>query len=172
MSSSDLETRISLEVFHRHVVFTHLKDEAASVLAELERRADHFGEPLSRLLADCVKRSYPSENHFQEDVWHVREVPLDRCYFAHTDFRGHPVPKNERFVDFMRTQQREIDSGSFPCSLEICAPWSKSQMPEPLVREREPGQFYVLDGQLRVIRHWYHKIPNVRVFIYRGQLGV
>jgi hypothetical protein len=170
--SSDLETRISLEVFHRHVVVTHLKEKAVSVLAELERRAGQSGEPLSRLLAECVKYHYPSESHFQDDRWYVREVPLEGCYFAHTDFRGHPVPKNERFVDFMRRQHREIESGSFPCSSEIRAPWSECQMLQPLVREREPGKFYVLDGQLRVIRHWYHKVSNVKVFIYRGQLAV
>jgi hypothetical protein len=170
--NSDVETRISLKVFHRHLLVTHLKDKAVSVLAELERLAGQSGEPLSALLAEYVKCNYPRESHFQEDDWHVREVQLDSCYFAHTDFRGHPVPKNGRFVDFMRTQHREIESGSFPCSSEIHAPWSESQMPEPLVREREPGKFYILDGQLRVIRHWYHKVPNVKVFIYRGQLAV
>ncbi len=130
-----MEIRIPLEVFHRHVVVTHLKDKASSVLAKLERRAGQSGESLSQLLAECVQSNFPRERHFQEDAWHVREIPLDRCYFAHTDFRGHPVPKNERFVDFMRTRHREIESGSFPCSSQIRGLWSESQMPEPLIRE-------------------------------------
>jgi hypothetical protein len=45
-------------------------------------------------------------------------------------------------------------------------------MPEALVRERESEKYYILDGQLRVIRHWYHQVPDVKVFIYRGQLAI
>ena len=67
----------------------------------------------------------------------------------------------------MKDLRQEIESGLFPCSNEIRAPWSGA-MPEPLVQERGADRFYVLDGQLRVIRHWYHNIPNVRVFIYKG----
>jgi hypothetical protein len=170
--SSGSETRISIEVFHRHFIVTHLKEKAAEVLDEIERRARESGEPLGGLLAECVKYHYPSETHFHEDDWYARDAPLDGCYFAHTDFRGHLVPKDARFVDFMYTQHEAIESGSFPCSSEISAPWSENQMPPPLVRERKPGKFYVLDGQLRVIRHWYHNVPNVKVFIYRGKLAV
>ena len=42
-------------------------------------------------------------------------------------------------------------------------------MPEPLVQEREAGMYYILDGQLRVIRHWYHNVQNGKVLIYRGR---
>ena len=170
--SSDTETKISLEAFHRHFIVTHLKGEATCVLEELERRAGQSGVPLRSLLAEYVKFHYPDEPHFLGDSWYVREVPLDRCYFAHTECHGYPVPKNERFVDFMPTQNEQIEAGSFPCSSKIRAPWSETQMPPPLVREREPGKYYILDGQLRIIRHWYHNVPNVRVFIYRGQLHV
>jgi len=45
-------------------------------------------------------------------------------------------------------------------------------MPQPLVSERKLGKYYILDGQLRVIRHWYHQLPNVKVFVYRGKLDV
>jgi hypothetical protein len=36
-----------------------------------------------------------------------------------------------------------------------------------------PGRerYYVLDGQLRLIRHWYHHISSVTVYIYRGKTG-
>lgn len=33
-------------------------------------------------------------------------------------------------------------------------------------------RFYVLDGQLRVIRHWYHNISDIRAYVYRGKLNV
>ena len=168
--SSDLETRISLEVFHRHFLVTHLKGNAACVLDQLERRAQRSGESFGSLLEELVASCYP-QSEYRDDNWYVREVPLDRCYFAHTDFRDRPVPKDQRFVDFLSNQRQEIESSSFPCSSEIRAPWS-GQMPEPLVRERGPKKYYVLDGQLRVIRHWYHNVSNVRVFIYRGQLDV
>jgi hypothetical protein len=93
--------------------------------------------------------------------------PLDKCYFAHTDFRYRWVPKDKRFADFLHGRLQEIEHGSFPCSWEIRAPWS-GQMREPLAREREPGKYYILDGQLRVIWHWYHQEPNVRAFVYEG----
>lgn len=71
----------------------------------------------------------------------------------------------------MNNQRNEIETGSFPCSSEICASWL-GLMPEPLVQEREADKYYILDGQLRVIRHWYHNVPSVRVFIYRGNCNV
>jgi hypothetical protein len=168
--SSDLETRIPLEFFHRHFVLTQMKDTAAEVLDKLEQRANQSGEPLGKLLAEWMEAHYP-QSGFRDDAWYVREVPLDKCYFAHTDFRLRSVPKHQAFVAFMHDKRQEIESGSFPCSSEIRAPWS-GQMPEPLVQERRPEKYYVLDGQLRVIRHWYHAVPNVKVFIYRGQLDL
>jgi hypothetical protein len=169
-----LETRLSLEVFQRHFIVTHLKDKAAGVLDELERRASQSGKSFGTLLAEYVKShpDYTEEKHFQEDCWYAKEIPLDVCYFAHSDFREHPVPKDERFVDIMPTKREEIELDSFPYSFEIRAPWSETPMPEPLVCERNPGKYYILDGQLRVIRHWYHHIPNVKVFVYRGKLNV
>jgi hypothetical protein len=168
--SSNLESRISLEVFQRHFVLTHMKDEAAGLFDELKKRADGHGESFDNLLAEWIKRNY-KQGGFQDDNWNVREVPLDWCYFAHTDFRGFPVPKDQRFLDFLSNQREIVESDSFPCSSRICAPWS-GPMPEPLAQERGHEKYYILDGQQRVIRHWYHYVPNVRVFIYRGQLEV
>jgi hypothetical protein len=168
---SDSEARIPLELFHRHLVRVHGKGEAATILDTLERKASQSGEPFRELVKEWVKCKYPEEISYQEENWYVTEVPLASCYFAHDDFRLRWVPKNERFVDFMRDKRDEIESGSFPCSSEIRAPWPGS-MPEPLVREREPRKFYILDGQMRVIWHWYHNVPTVRVFIYRGKLAV
>jgi len=170
--NSDSETQISLEVFHRHFLVTHLKGKADCLLDELERRAHQSGEPFGSLLAALVRSCY-EQPEYQDDNWYGKEVPLDRCYFAHPDFRCRPVPKGNRFVDFMHDKRQEIESGCFPCYSEILAPWS-GQMREPLVVERERGteKYYVLDGQLRVIRHWYHNFPNVKVFIYRGRLTV
>ena len=41
------------------------------------------------------------------------------------------------------------------CSAEIRARWSDNKMPPPLIRVRKDRKSYVLDGQLRVIRHCY-----------------
>jgi hypothetical protein len=169
--SSDLETRIPLEDFHRHFIKIHKKTEAAGVLDELERRAARSGDPIGKLLAEWMECQYPQMG-FRDDNWFARGISVNMCYFAHTDFRCFcKVPKNERFVDFMQDKRQEIESGSFPLSSEIRAPWL-GQMPEPLVQEREPEKYYVLDGQLRVIRHWYHNVSTVQVFIYRGKLAV
>jgi hypothetical protein len=169
--SSDLETRISLEVFHRHFLVTHLKGNAARVLDELERRVKGSIEPFGSLLAALVA-SYDPKASYQDDNWFARDVQLDECYFAHTDFRHRSVPKNGRFVDFLCNRLQEIERGSFPCSWEIRAPWSETPMPPPLVQERGSGKCYILDGQLRVIRHWYHQVPNVKVLEYRGKHDV
>ncbi len=169
--NSDLETRVPLEDFQRHFMFTHMKGAAGGVFDELQQRAERSDKSLAYLLAEWIKGKYP-QGAYQDDNWYVREVPLVSCYFAHTDFRCRPVPKDQRFVDFMRNQREEIESGSFPCSSEILAPWSGPPMPEPLAQEREPGKYYILDGQLRVIRHWYHNVSNLKVFIYRGQRDV
>jgi len=164
------ETPIPLEGFHRHFVLTHRKDSAQALLDQLKQEAETSGKPFATLLSGWIKSNYP-QCAFQDDNWYEREIPLDNCYFAHTDFRGYSIPKDQRFVDFMPTKRQEIDSGTFPCSLGIRAPWS-GPMPEPLVQERGPEKYYVLDGQLRVIRHWYHNVPTVRAFIYRGQCDV
>jgi hypothetical protein len=166
---SELETRISLELFHRHFISTHMKGAAAGVLNQLQQGANQSGELLSKHLDDWMKSHY-SQSGFRDDAWYAREIPLNDCYFAHTDFRLRPVPKDHAFVEFMRDKREEIDAGTFPLSAEIRAPWQ--QMPEPLIQERGDERYYVLDGQLRVIRHWYHAVPNVKVFIYRGQLAM
>ena|SRR2546427_8067672 len=168
--SSELESQISLETFHRHFLVTHLKGKAACVLDQLERRVHPSGQPFGSLMAELVASCYP-QGGYRDDAWYVKEVPLDMCYFAHTDFRHRRVPKGQRFVDFLDSRLQEIEQGSFPCSWDIRAPWS-GPMPEPLVQERETQKYFILDGQLRVIRHWYHQVPNLRVFIYRGQLDV
>jgi hypothetical protein len=130
------------------------------------RRAEQNGEPFARLLAEWIEQNYPQRG-FQDDNWYVKEVPLTSCYFAHTDFRGFPVPKNARFVDFLCNQRQQIDSDLFPCSSQIYSPWL-GPMPEPLAQERGHERYYILDGQMRVMRHWYHEVPNVRVFAYEG----
>jgi len=169
--SSEAENRIPLEDFHRHFLVTHLKGNSDRLLDRLEDRARQRREPFSSLLADLVASCYPQPGYLDND-WHVREIPLEMCYFAHTDFRHYRVPKGQRIIDFLDKQVQEIERGSFPSSREIRAPWS--EMPEPLVQERgrDSGRYFVLDGQLRVIRHWYHQIPKVKVFVYRGKLEV
>ena len=168
---SDEEAPISLETLHRHFLLTHLKGEAACVLNRLERRAKEAHESVADLLADLVG-CWNKPDAYRDDKWRAKEIPIGGCYFAHTDFRHRRVPKDQRFVDFLGGALQEIESGCFPCSWEIRAPWESTPMREPLVQERGQGRYYVLDGQLRVIRHWYHGIPNVRVFIYRGKSGV
>ena len=137
---------------------------------ELERQADQSAKPLDILVKEWVAFNYPQPG-WRDDNWYSRDIPIGKCYFAHTDFRIRPVPKNQRFIDFMHDKRQEIESGLFPCASEIRAPWLEP-MPEPLVQERGSERYYVLDGQLRVMRHWYHNVPNVKVFIYRGQAGV
>jgi len=164
------ENRLSIEDFHRHFLCTHLKGAAKAVLTQLKQDADESGTLLSALMAQYIKSKYP-QPAFRDDNWFRREVPLDACYFAHTDFRGYTVPKDQRFVDFMTNKHREIEAGTFPCSSEIRAQWS-GPMPEPLVQERGAERYYILDGQLRVIRHWFHNVSPVPVLIYTGQCSV
>jgi hypothetical protein len=168
---SDIETRIPLETFHRHFICTHLKGKSAEVLDQLQQQAHRSDKPFGKVLREWMKSSCYLQSGFRDDAWYAKEIPLNNCYFAHTDFRLRPVPKDHLFVEFMYNKREEIDAGVFPCSAEIRAPWS-GPMPEPLVQERGDERYYILDGQLRVIRHWYHSVPNVKIFIYRGQLAV
>lgn len=166
VTSSGRETLVALEYFHRHFVITHFKKDASNVVAEAKKKAAESGISFSTALAEKISSKY-SEHAYQDDNWYLKEVPLDTCYFAHTDFRLYPVPKDQRFIDFMQTRREEIELGTFPCSYEIRYPITGS-MPEPLAREREPGRYYILDGQLRIIRHWYHGVSKVKLFVYRG----
>jgi hypothetical protein len=170
--SADSE-KIPPEVFQLHCLATHLKGDAAVVLDRLTQEAARSGPPFASLLAGQLASCYPENRAWLEDEWYRLEVPLDKCYIAHEDFRHRRVPKDKRFVDFLDTQLKEIESGSFPCSFEIRTPW-RGKMLEPLVKDRgtEIEKYYVLDGQLRVIWHWYHHKPNVKVFIYRGKLPI
>jgi len=164
------ENRISIEDFHRHFLFTHLKGAAEAVFSELKQNADQSGTPFPAVIAQYIKSKYP-QGAFRDDNWFLRQVPLNACYFAHTDFRGYAVPKNQPFIDFMANKHGEIEAGTFPCSAEIRAQWS-GPMPEPLVQERGVERYYILDGQLRVIRHCFHNVSPVPVLIYRGQCSV
>lgn len=148
----------------------HLKGEgeADRELDRLERQARQSGEPVDKLLAEEMSSRFKARG-YGDDNWYSTEVPLDRCYVAHTQFHGDPAPKNQRFVDFLQSRRQEIESGAFACSDKIRGEWSDN-MPKPIVVERESGRYYILDGQLRVARHWYHNVQNVKVFIYRGTL--
>ena len=171
--TSDSEPPIPLEAFHQHLVIVHGKGEAAAVLHTLNRQANQFGDPLAKLIAAWVKCKFPNERSYQEESWFEREIPVNACYIAHTDFHCLcELHKDESFADFMRDKRRQIDSDVFPFSPVIRAPWPQDPMPPPLVRERQPGKFYVLDGQLRVIWHSYRNLSNVKVFIYRGKLDL
>jgi hypothetical protein len=158
--------KIALEVFHRHILVSHLKGNAARVVDRLEQLANQLGEPFGNLLSELVT-SYDSKPEWKEDEWYGDEIAIDNCYFAHTDFRLYPVRKDMRIVDFLNEHRTIIESGCFPCSQYIRAPWS-GPMLELLVSERELGKYYVLDGQLRLIWHWCHQIPNVKVYMYKG----
>jgi hypothetical protein len=93
--TSDQGKRISLEVFQRHFLLTHLKGNSERFLNQLESRAHRSGESFADVLAELVSSSY-DQTAFQDDEWYVREIDLDSCYCAHADFRLFPVPKNER----------------------------------------------------------------------------
>ncbi len=166
--SANSGTPVRLDDFLGHIIRTHLKDNAASVLCEIRRRVRQADLPdeLS-LLKKCVASSYPDRPSFVDDNWREIDVDLDRCYFAHGDFRGCQVPKDGRFVDFVESQRGNIQLGTFPCSSEIRTPLALP-VPPPLVRERVAGKYYVLDGQLRMIKHCYHRVPRATVFMYTG----
>ena len=168
--STGAETKISLEDFYIHFITTHRKERAPDLLSELACQARHLDQPFTSLLAEWMSVNYPQEG-FRDDNWYATEIPVEWCYFAHSDFRGAWVPKDKRFVDYLPKQRYAIESASFPCASQICASWTGT-MPEPLAQERGPNRYYILDGQLRVIRHWYHKVQNIRVFVYRGERPV
>jgi hypothetical protein len=168
---SDVETRIPLETFLLHFIRTNLKGSANEVLERLQEQAHRSSEPFCKVMEDWMKSSPYSQSGFRDDAWYAGEISLDNCYFAHKDVHClFSVPKDHTFVEFMRDKREAIDEGTFPLSAKIRAPWH--EVPEPLVQERGDERFYILDGQLRVIRHWYHAITKVKVFIYRGKLEV
>jgi hypothetical protein len=169
--SSDLDTPISLEVFHRHFIETHKKANTA-VVDELERRAARTSEPIGTLLAEYLECQNLSAA-FREDKWFVREVPVIACYIAHPDLHCLcKLTKGDRFVDFVNDKREQIHSGVFPYSLKIRAPLT--EMPKPIVWEPDTdlGKYYVFDGQLRLIRYCYHSVRSIEVFIYRGKIAL
>ena len=171
--SSASETLFPLEDFHRHLVIVHGKSEDAAIVHTLDQQAIRFGEPFRKLLAAWVSCKFPNEPSYLEESWFEKEIPVGACYIAHTDFHCLcKLDKDESFADFMRDKRGQIDSDVFPFSPVIRAPWPQNPMPPPLVRERQPGKFYVLDGQLRVIWYWYRKLSDMKVFIYRGKLDL
>lgn len=174
--------KVQLGTFQRDFLLTHLKNKPECVLDHLERTCLltlSFGELVMQVIETCWKE----QTAYRCDNWYTCEVPLRKCYFARTDFRGYRVPKDERFVDFLDTHIQEIESHSFPMSREIRSEWQP--MPRVIVEERaaddwtkgvtgtsttpnSTGRYYVLDGQLRVIRNWYHRQTCIPAYIYRG----
>jgi hypothetical protein len=180
--------KVPLETFQRDFLLTHLKNKTKCVLEQLELRCQRSSEPFEALLAGLVKACWKDQTAYWCDHWYSHEIPLNKCYFAHEDFRGYRVPKDGRFTDFLDKHIYEIESHSFPMAREIRAKWEP--VPRPMVEERDPDnwtlrvtdvtenpknvgreRYYVLDGQLRVIRHWYHQRLSVPVFIFRGPDG-
>jgi len=180
--------RIPLETFQRHFLLTHLKNKPDCVLAHLQQRWPPLAQSFGDLVAELLRACWADQSAYVCDNWYSFEIPLNKFYFAQGDFRGVGVPKDGLFVDFLDKHVREIESHSFPMAREIRAEWKP--MPPPMIEERDPDdwtvrvtaedqiqknvgreRYYVLDGQLRVIRHWYHGRPSVPVYIYRGHDG-
>jgi hypothetical protein len=177
-----LMDKVSLETFQRDFLATHLKNKC--VLDELERFCQEsklaFRDLLMRIIENCW-----DQTAYRCDNWYSCDIPLENCYFAHTEFRGYRVPKDERFVDVLKGHIQEIESHQFPMSREIRSEWR--EMPRIMVEQRDANdwtkrftgisatpnnagreRYYVLDGQLRVIRHWYHQKRSVAAYLYRG----
>jgi hypothetical protein len=72
--SSDTESPISLEDFHRHILVTHLKGDSDCVLKQLEERWHRSGEPFGSLLAELVKSCYPKHPEYQEEKWYATDI--------------------------------------------------------------------------------------------------
>jgi hypothetical protein len=181
----DTMRKVPLETFQRDFLLTHLKNKPECVLCQTHRMLRASNLSFSKLLTEIVKNCWEDQTAYACDNWYSCEIPLDRCYFAHTDFRGYRLPKDGRFVDFMDAHAQEIESHFFPMSREIRSEWQPT--PRVMVEERDAEdwtkrvidtsvttdnagreRYYVLDGQLRVIRHWYHQRPVVEAYIYRG----
>jgi hypothetical protein len=183
-SVMDTMKKVPLETFQRDFLLTHLKNKPECVLDQIQRMFQASNFSFSGLLMKIIENCWKDQTAYACDNWYSCEIPLNRCYFAHTDFRGYRVPKDERFVDFMDAHVQEIESHFFPMSWEIRSEWRP--MPRVIVEERDAQdrtervtgtsvttnnareRYYVLDGQLRVIRHWYHQKPVVEAYVYRG----
>jgi hypothetical protein len=183
--------KVSLQNFQRDFLLTHLKNKPECVLDCLAQMCQSnlssvsFGDLLMRVIEACWR----DQTAFRCNSWYTCEISLNKCYFAHTDFRGFNLPKDQRIVDFLDAHIDKIELGLFPMSREIRSEWQP--MPRVIVEERGPDdwtrrvtvtttawnnsgheRYYVLDGQLRVIRYWYHQKPWVPVYIYRGNGSV
>jgi hypothetical protein len=177
--------KVPLEIFQRDFLLTHLKNKPKCVLDELQAMHQGTNPSFVQLMMKVIENCWSEQTAFRCDNWYSCEIPLEKCYFAYTDFRGYRVPKDGRFVDFLGAHVQEIESHSFPMSREIRSAWTP--MPRVMVEERDADdwtkrvtdtnaasngtgreRYYVLDGQLRVIRHWYRQVPIVKAYIYRG----
>lgn len=181
--------KVSLKTFQRDFLLTHLKNKPDCALDQLQQICQESGLPFSGLLMKVIENCWKEQTAYRCDNWYSCEIPLDKCYFAHDNFRGYRVPKDNRFVDFLEGHLQEIESNAFPMSREIRSEWRAMQ--RIMVEERDPGdwtkrvtcamttsqnvgreRYYVLDGQLRAIRHWYHRKALVPAYIYRGDGSV
>jgi hypothetical protein len=179
--------KVPLETFQRDFLLTHLKNKPDCVLNHLKQTCQSnlsFGDLLMQIIEACWK----DQTAYRCDSWYACDIQLSKCYFAHGDFCGYRVPKDERFVDFLDSHIQEIESHSFPMAREIRSEWQPA--PRVMVQERDADdwtkpvrtnatsnnagreRYYVLDGQLRVIRHWYYRKASVAPYIYRGNGSV
>jgi hypothetical protein len=177
--------KVPLETFQRDFLLTHLKNKPECVLDRLQEMYQEANTCFRDLLAKIIETCWKEQTAYRCDSWYTCEIPVNKCYFAHEDFRGYRVPKDERFVDFLEAHVQEIEPHSFPMSREIRSEWRP--MPRVMIEERDADdwsrrvtgttatsnnvgreRYYVLDGQLRIIRHWYHRQARVPAYIYRG----
>jgi hypothetical protein len=50
--------------------------------------------------------------------------------------------------------------------------WTKPVRTSAISSNAGRERYYVLDGQLRAILHWYHKKASIAAYIYRGNGSV
>ena len=84
----------------------------------------------------------------------------------HSDFRGVPLTKGERFVDILERSRNEILTRAFPEAERIMA---GGNPPAVMVERDDAGELFVADGQCRVLAALWHHVDRLEAYVFHRQ---
>lgn len=105
----------------------------------------------------------PLDASWREERWSKGSVEVAVLRTAHTDFDGEPITKNEKMIEILNRNRRNILTGAFPRSKLIIAGGSA---PAVMLEQDDAGELFVADGQGRVLSTLWNGVDYIDAYVF------
>lgn len=107
----------------------------------------------------------PLSPWWYEERWLAGIVDPRQLRTGHTDFRLHPLTRNERMTSILDRAREAIVDGSFPEAEYITS--AATELATIAVRRDEAGELFVVDGQCRSLTAQWQGRDQLDDFVWQ-----